>query len=78
MNDYLTTTHPPIFDLEPVVLDDLCKIINKMKSSQSCSIDGITSSLLKAANNEKSPVLDRLFNLSITRSFSPTNGDFLL
>ena len=71
--DFPPTPHPPVFDLQPVGINDICEVINHMKSSQSCSLDGITSNLLKAAKTELSPVLEYLFNLSITRKCFPTS-----
>ncbi len=71
LEDFPPPPHPPIFDLRPVCIDDVCEVINGMKSSQSCSIDGITSNIVKAAKTELCPVLTYLFNLSIVKKCFP-------
>ena len=57
LEDFPPTPYPPIFDLQPVTVQNICEVINDMKSAQSCSVDGITSNLLKAAKTELSPIL---------------------
>ncbi len=71
LSDFEILANPPIFDLNPVKLSDISTVIDDLKSSQSCSIDGITANLLKIANVELLPVLQYLFNLSISTKHFP-------
>ncbi len=47
LEDFPLPPHPPIFELRPITIEDINEVINLMKLSQSCSLDGITSNLLK-------------------------------
>ena len=59
------------FHLQPVHPDQISKIIDKMKSSKSCGIDTIDSSIIKLVKKELIPVITHLVNLSIKYKVFP-------
>ena len=61
----------PIFELQPVKIEEIVKSINRLKSSQSCGIDGITSNKLKSVRLEIIPILQYIFNRSINSKTFP-------
>ena len=71
LDEFPFAAKPPIFDLNPVSLEDIIEAINRLKSSQSCGIDGITSNILESAKLEISPILYYLFNRSINSKTFP-------
>ena len=59
------------FELRPVHPEEVYKILSKLKSSSSCGVDEISSSVLKLIKNEITPVLTHIVNLSISQKTFP-------
>ena len=55
---------PPTFEFADVVLDDVVNAINRLGTSKSASLDGITSFMLKSCKSAIAPILLYLYNLS--------------
>ncbi len=72
IHDFYQTARPPVFDLKPIRAADLMKAINRMSTSHSSGMDGITSSMVKCCKNEILPVLEYLFNKSLSEHTFPT------
>ena len=60
------------FTLRPVHPDQVEKIISSLKSTRSCGLDNIDSSVIKLARTELVPVITHIVNLSITQKMFPT------
>ena len=69
--DYQPSFTPPIFDIRTIDTNDVAKVIDNLKSSKSCSYDGITSQLVKYAKHEIAPLLVFIYNLSIKEKKFP-------
>ena len=59
------------FSLQPVHPDQVDKIISSLKSTRSCGLDNIDSSVIKLARTELVPVITHIINLSITQKTFP-------
>ncbi len=55
----------PVFELHEVTVDDVVDAITSLSMSKSCSVDGITSYMLKSCTSTINHVLMYMFNLSI-------------
>ncbi len=71
INEFMPVHHPPIFDLNEVTVDEVCKVIKELKPTATCSVDGITDFMVKSGMNELSPILTHLFNMSIRQKTFP-------
>ena len=52
MGDFRPIHHPPIFELVQISLKDIAAAIDKIINTQSSSLDGITSYMLKSGMTE--------------------------
>ena len=59
------------FSLQPVHPDQVDKIISSLKSTRSCGLDNIDSSVIKLARTELVPVITHIINLSSTQKTFP-------
>ena len=71
--DYSINEKHARFHFETIRPDELSKIMNKFKTSQSSGIDGISCSFLKIAMPVLAPSLCSIFNMSISRGCFPGN-----
>ena len=60
-----------VFKLSPVHPDEVHKILSNLKSSSSCGVDELGSSVIKLVKNELTPVLTHIVNLSISNQNFP-------
>ena len=71
--DYSINEKHARFHFQTIRPDELSKIMNKFKTSQSSGIDGISCSFLKIAMPVLAPSLCSIFNVSISRGCFPGN-----
>ena len=71
--DYSINEKHARFHFQTIRPDELSKIMNKFKTSQSSGIDGISCSFLKIAMPVLAPSLCSIFNMSISRGCFPGN-----
>ena len=71
--DYSINEKHARFHFQTIRPDELSKIMNKFKTSQSSGIDGISCSFLKIAMPVLAPSLCSIFNISISRGCFPGN-----
>ena len=71
--DYSINENHGRFHFQTIRPDQLSKIMNKFKTSQSSGIDGISCSFLKTALPVLAPSLCNIFNMSISRGCFPGN-----
>ena len=68
-----THTHfPPVLEFDYVSIDNVINAIKKLSNSRSSSLDGITAFMVKNCQDEISPVLRYLYNLSIKQRTFPS------
>ena len=71
--DYSINEKHARFHFQTIRPDELSKIMNKFKTSQSSGIDGISCSFLKIAMPVLAPSLCSIFNMPISRGWFPGN-----
>ena len=71
LEDFPYASRPPVFDFSPVTETDTASAIDSLSNSAACSLDEITSLVLKSAKTELLPVLTHLYNLSIRTHVFP-------
>ena len=71
LNDFPYTCSSPIFELGEFSMADVSLAIDKLKSTQSCGLDGITANLVKAAKTELLTPLTYIFNQSVRQRCFP-------
>ncbi len=54
------------FDLRPITMDEIVKVLAELSPSKACGLDGITARLVKACGDTILPPLHYLFNLSLS------------
>ena len=71
LNDFHYQCAPPLFELSDISMADVATAIDRLKSTQSCGLDGVTANLVKSAKTELLEPLTYLFNLSIKQRCFP-------
>ncbi len=66
-----TISLPPVFELKNVTIANTISAINRLSNTKSCSHDGITAFMLKNCQDEISPTLTYMYNLSIKQRTFP-------
>ena len=71
LDDFSFQCAPPVFEFHEVAQADISNAIDRLKSTQSSSVDGITANKLKSCKAEIIDPLMMIFNRSIAERTFP-------